>query len=51
MEPIETSNSDANHAVLHAKNDRWGLVPIESCNSGPKVAVLHAKTTDDGCDP
>ena len=49
--PIETSNSDANNAGLHAQNDRWGLGPIESCNSAPKVDVLHAKTTDEGCDP
>ena len=31
MEPIETSNSGANHAGLYAQNDRWGLVPIETC--------------------
>ena len=53
--PIETSNSDARHAVLYAvlnaKNNRWRLGPIETCNSGPKVAVLHAKTTDEGWDP
>ena len=41
--PIETSNSDVNHAVLHAQNDRWSLEPIETCNSGPKVAVMHAQ--------
>ena len=45
MEPIETSISDANHAVLHAENDRCGLGPIESCNSAPKDAVLYAKTS------
>ena len=50
MGPIETSDSDANHAVLHAQNDRWGLEPLETCNSAPKVAVLHAKTTDKGWD-
>ena len=44
-------NSDASHAVLHAQNDRWGLVPLETCKSGPKVAVLQAKTTDEGWDP
>ena len=43
--PIETGNSDAKHAVVHAQNDRSCLVPIETCLSGPKVAVLHAKTT------
>ena len=40
---METSNSVANHAVLHAQYDRLGLGPIETCNSGPKVAVLNAK--------
>ena len=42
---IETSNSEASHAVLHAENHRWGLGPTETCYSGPEVAVLHAKTT------
>ena len=31
MEPIETSNSGANHAGLYAQNDRWGLLLIETC--------------------
>ena len=48
--PIETSYSDARHALLQAQNDRWGLVPLETCKSGPKAAVLQAKTTDEGCD-
>ena len=30
----ETSNSDANHVVLHAQNDRWGMGPLETSNSG-----------------
>ena len=51
LEPIETSNSGANHADLNAQNDRWGLVPIETCNSGPKVAVLHENTTNEGWEP
>ena len=51
MRPMESSNSCANDAVLHAQNDRRGLGPIETCNSGPKVAVLHSKTTDEGRDP
>ena len=50
MGPIETSDSDANHAVLNEQNDRWGLGPIETCNSAPKLAVLQAKTTDKGWD-
>ena len=45
---METSDSDANHAVFHAQNDRWCLGPIESCYSGPKFSVLHAKTTGEG---
>ena len=49
--PIETSNSGANLAVLHAQNDRLCLGPIDTCNSAPKVAVLNAKTTDEGWDP
>ena len=28
LEPIETSDSDANHADLHAQNDTWELEPI-----------------------
>ena len=48
---IETSISDANHAVLYAQNDRSCLGPIKTCNSAPKVAVLHAKVTDKGWDP
>ena len=48
---IETSNSDANHAVLYAQNDRSCLGPIKTCNSATKDAVLHAKFTDKGWDP
>ena len=48
---METSNSDANKAVLHAQNDWLGLGPIDTCNSAPKFTVLHAKTTDEGKDP
>ena len=47
---METSNTDANHFVLNAKNHRWGLERRETCNSGPKAAVLHAKTTNEGWD-
>ena len=43
LEPIETSNSGANHAVLHAQNDRWCLGPIEPCYSGANHANLHAQ--------
>ena len=45
---METSNSGANHADLHAQINRRNLAPIEICSSGPKGAVLHAKTTNDG---
>ena len=48
---IETSYSDANHAVLHAQNDRSCLGPIGICYSSPKVAVLQVKSTDEGWDP
>ena len=48
---METSDSGANHAVLHAQKDRCGLGSIETINSGHNVAVLHAKTTDEGWDP
>ena len=48
---METSISAANHAVLHAQNDRWGLGNMETCNSGPKAAVLHAIATDEGWHP
>ena len=47
---METTNSNANHVVLHAQNERCGLRSIETCNSVPKVAVLHAKATNDGWD-
>ena len=51
MGPIETSNSDAKHALAHAQNDWSCLGPIETCYSGQKVAVLYAKTTGEGWDP
>ena len=50
-ESFEISFSGANHAVLHAQNDRWSLGPIETINSGHIVAVWVHKTTDEGCDP
>ena len=37
------SNSVANHAVLHAQNDRWGLGPIDTINSGHNGAVVNAQ--------
>ena len=40
---METSISDANHAVLHAQNDRCGLGPIETINSGHNVAVVNSQ--------
>ena len=48
---METSFSGANHAVMQAQNDRWGLGPLETRFSDPKGDVLHAKTTDEGWDP
>ena len=44
---LGTSNSDADHAVWHAHNNRWGLGPIETCSSGSMLTMLHAKTTDE----
>ena len=40
---METSFSGANHAVLHAQDDRGGVGPIETVNSGQNVAVLNAQ--------
>ena len=39
---METSNSDANQAVLHSQNVRRGQGPIETINSGHNVAVVNA---------
>ena len=41
---METSNSDANHAVLRAQSDRLDLGPIETINSGHNVAAVNAQT-------
>ena len=43
MGHMETINSGANHAVLHAQNDRSGLGPIETSDSVANHAVLNAK--------
>ena len=40
---METSISDANHAVLHAQSDRCGLEPIETNISAANHAVLHSQ--------
>ena len=40
---METSNSAAKHAVLHAQNDRCGLGHIETINSGHNVAVVNSQ--------
>ena len=40
---METSYSGANHAVLHAQNDRRGLGPRETSYSGHKVAVVNSQ--------
>ena len=39
---METSDSGANQAVLHAQNDRRGLGNTETINSGHNVAVVNA---------
>ena len=40
---IETSISGANHAVLHAQNDRLCLGPIETSISRANHADLHGQ--------
>ena len=40
---METSNSGANHAVLHAQNDRRGLGPRETSYSGHIVTVVNSQ--------
>ena len=47
---METSDSDAKHAVVHAQNDRSCLGHIVTCFSCPNGAVLHPKTTHEGWD-
>ena len=42
-EPWRLINSDANHVILHAQNERWGLGHMETGVSGAKVAVLNGK--------
>ena len=42
--PTETSNSDANHVVLHGQNDRGSLGPMETSKSGANQAVLNAQS-------
>ena len=51
LEPIEPSDSGANHTVVHAQNERSRLGPLETCYSGPEFAVLHAETTGGVLDP
>ena len=51
LEPIETSNSGANHADLHGQNEKSCVGNIETCYSGPEVAVLIAKSTGGVLDP
>ena len=41
---METSNSGANHAVLHAQNGRLGLGPIETSYSAANHDVLQAQS-------
>ena len=48
---METGFSGANHAVLHAQNDRWGLGPIETINSDHNVAVVNVQNHKWGLGP
>ena len=43
MEPIESSNSDANLVVLHAQNGRCVIGPMETSNSDANHALLRAQ--------
>ena len=40
---METSNSGANHTVLHAQSDMWVLGQKETSNSCSDHAVFHAQ--------
>ena len=40
---METSDSAANHAVLHVQINRRSLGPIETCNSDPKMLFCIQK--------
>ena len=40
---MENGNSGANHAVLYAQNEGWGMGPIETINSDSIHVVLHAQ--------
>ena len=48
---MDTCNSAANHAVLHAQNDRCGVGPIETSYSDAKVAGVNAKKKDESWEP
>ena len=47
----EISNSDVNHFVLHAQNDRSGLGPMETSNSGANHNVFDAQNDRWGLGP
>ena len=51
LRPIETSNSDAKVAVLHAHNDRSGLGTMETSNSGANHLFYMHKTRGEVWDP
>ena len=48
---METINSDANHVILHAQNERWGLGHMETSNFGAKVDVMNGKKRGEVWDP
>ena len=48
---METSIPCANHAVLNAQNDRWGLGLIETINSGHNDAGVNAQNYRWGLGP
>ena len=48
---MESSNSGANHAVLHAQSNSWGLGPIATIISGHNVAVVNVQNHRWGLGP
>ena len=48
---METSYSDANHIVLHAQNDMWGVGPMETSYSAVNHSVLSSQNHRWGLGP
>ena len=48
---METTYSDAKHAILHVQNDRSGMGPIETINSDHNIAFVNAQNHRSGLGP